>query len=297
MRSIALECQKCGAKLQVDEQAAVYTCKYCHTAHQRDYSGEAAPTPHSLLTMAERVFARGEFGKAMQLIEQGLVIDPHNKALLALESKTSSQLKLMGLSQIQGAEDEVERINLSSEAERYYQQANSILRSHEANFELTDGNTNLGIEYINRSLENSPENPKYLHLKALLLWVGKNEKEAARVILEKAASINPRDIDIQNDLKELKSAPCFIATAAFGTSTAAEVGILRVWRDQRLAHSLWGRLFVNMYYEVSPPVAKFISTRPIARKLIRALLQPLLRTVSQRGPIACGAQSDRKELG
>lgn len=184
-------------------------------------------------------------------------------------------------------------INLNAEAEQYSLQAQFILSALQINKKVygsnsaltgaTPANVDLGIQYINRSIENSPNNPAYLNLKALLLWEGKGEKEAAKILLEKAASINPRDINIQNNLNALKSSPCFIATAAFGTPMADEVEILRVWRDQRLAYSLFGRVFVSVYYKLSPPIAKFISTRPMARTLTRALLHPLLRAISIHG--------------
>ena len=299
MGLIALECQKCGASLQVDAAAATYTCKYCHTAHERDYSGGVAPTPHSLRAVAERAFDRGEFGKAMQFIEQGLTIDPHHKDLLALESKTNAQLELIGNSHAEQTAQQIGQINLHAEAEQYSLKAQFILSSLQANKKVygsnsaltgaTPANVDLAIQYIDRSLENFPENPVYLNTKALLLWEGKGDKVAAQELLERAASINPRDIDIQNNLAALRSSPCFIATAAFGTPMAAEVDVLRAWRDQFLARTFLGRAFITAYYNLSPPIASFIAPRPAIRRLFRALLRPLLKTLSERS-----ASSERR---
>jgi hypothetical protein len=65
---------------------------------------------------------------------------------------------------------------------------------------------------------------------------------------------------------------CFIATAAYGTSTAAEIDTLRAFRDEVLLQNSLGSQLVNLYYEVSPPVADFISEHDVLRTLVRELL-------------------------
>jgi hypothetical protein len=65
---------------------------------------------------------------------------------------------------------------------------------------------------------------------------------------------------------------CFIATAAYGTETAAELDILRDFRDQVLLENALGSLFVETYYKVSPPVADFIATNDFLRAVVREVL-------------------------
>jgi len=62
---------------------------------------------------------------------------------------------------------------------------------------------------------------------------------------------------------------CFIATAAYGTETAAELDILRDFRDQVLLKNALGSLFVGAYYEVSPPIADFIAENEFLRAVVR----------------------------
>jgi hypothetical protein len=69
---------------------------------------------------------------------------------------------------------------------------------------------------------------------------------------------------------------CFIATAAFGSPLNGSVVILRRFRDRILLASNWGKSFVDLYYRYSPRLATAISVRPFARKIVRALLWPVV---------------------
>jgi hypothetical protein len=65
---------------------------------------------------------------------------------------------------------------------------------------------------------------------------------------------------------------CFIATAAYGTSSAEEIDTLRAFRDEVLLESTVGTQLVEWYYQTSPPVADFISENDVLKALVRELL-------------------------
>jgi len=65
---------------------------------------------------------------------------------------------------------------------------------------------------------------------------------------------------------------CFIATAAYGTETAAELDILRDFRDQVLLKNALGSRFVEAYYKLSPPIADFIAENDFLRAVVREVL-------------------------
>ncbi|MDY6880465.1 MAG: fibronectin type III domain-containing protein [Thermodesulfobacteriota bacterium] len=69
---------------------------------------------------------------------------------------------------------------------------------------------------------------------------------------------------------------CFIATAAFGSPMEPQVFLLRQFRDQYLLSNGPGRAFVHAYYRYSPPLADLIGDHGLARKMVRAGLQPLI---------------------
>lgn len=72
------------------------------------------------------------------------------------------------------------------------------------------------------------------------------------------------------------SGGCFIATAAFGSAMEPHVGILRDFRDKYLVTKVFGRLLVNTYYKLSPPVADHISKHMFLRRVVRVGLLPLV---------------------
>jgi C1A family cysteine protease len=67
---------------------------------------------------------------------------------------------------------------------------------------------------------------------------------------------------------------CFIATAAYGTSMAQEIQVLREFRDECLLTNPVGQAFVDFYYRVSPPIAEFITEHPYLKPIVRAGLLP-----------------------
>ena len=67
---------------------------------------------------------------------------------------------------------------------------------------------------------------------------------------------------------------CFIATAAYGTPIAEEIGILRQFRDEYLLTNPMGNALVDLYYRVSPPMAEFITAHPSLKPIVRTGLVP-----------------------
>jgi hypothetical protein len=72
---------------------------------------------------------------------------------------------------------------------------------------------------------------------------------------------------------------CFIATAAYGSSMAGDVLVLRNFRDRYLLTNGFGQMLVNTYYAVSPPIAHFIAQHDTLRAATRAVLAPVIFTV------------------
>ncbi len=69
---------------------------------------------------------------------------------------------------------------------------------------------------------------------------------------------------------------CFIATAAYGTPMAAQIGSLRSVRDSYLIGTPLGAAFVDTYYRLSPPIAGVVSESAALRQGVRIALSPVI---------------------
>ena len=72
---------------------------------------------------------------------------------------------------------------------------------------------------------------------------------------------------------------CFIATAAYGSYLHPKVAELRSFRDRYLLTNAPGRLFVALYYRLSPPIARVIAGHEWMRVAVRGMLTPVVLAV------------------
>lgn len=70
--------------------------------------------------------------------------------------------------------------------------------------------------------------------------------------------------------------PCFVATAAYGTPLARDIGALRRFRDRHLATNAPGRALVSVYYDVGPSLAALVREHDALRAAARAVIAPLV---------------------
>jgi hypothetical protein len=66
----------------------------------------------------------------------------------------------------------------------------------------------------------------------------------------------------------------FTAIAAYGTSMAGEIEILRQFRNEYLLTNPLGQALVGLYYRFSPPMAEFITGHPSLKPIARVGLLP-----------------------
>ena len=81
-------------------------------------------------------------------------------------------------------------------------------------------------------------------------------------------------------------APCFIATAAYGSAMEPEVKVLREFRDQWLLTNRLGRGFTAVYYRYSPAIADWIRPNEGLRAATRSALWPIVAAI--RNPAESG---------
>jgi hypothetical protein len=95
----------------------------------------------------------------------------------------------------------------------------------------------------------------------------------------------------------ITASACFIATVCYGSPLAAEVEMLRRFRNRYLMRTAPGRWFAYLYYRFSPRVAGWLWSRPVARERARRYLvgpiAAMVRSLFFRDlEFASGSQSD-----
>jgi tetratricopeptide (TPR) repeat protein len=75
---------------------------------------------------------------------------------------------------------------------------------------------------------------------------------------------------------------CYIATAVYGSHDADEVLILRRYRDEALANSVVGRIFIGVYYAVSPSIAPRFAHWAMLNRIARRILNAFVRRLQSR---------------
>lgn len=216
-------CLRCGYERKSTDSAPDYECPSCGRIYAKMEAAHTKPP----LTKADSVESSGQkfIAKANKVIVALKEANEKNKAIVAASMATQNNTNA---SQNTNANKDVDSsVSLSikgtrhlsveeiAEAQQYHLKAQFILNELHANIKVygsnsgfnggNPANVNLALQYINRSLEICPDNTAYLNLKALLLWEGLGLKQQALEILERAVALNPRDIDIQNNLNTFKN--------------------------------------------------------------------------------------------
>ena len=78
-----------------------------------------------------------------------------------------------------------------------------------------------------------------------------------------------------------KKEGCYIATAVYGSYDAPEVLVLRRFRDTKLLPCLPGRIFVRLYYAISPILVRNLGSNSLFKSLCRKVLNKIVSTYLQ----------------
>lgn len=114
----------------------------------------------------------------------------------------------------------------------------------------------------------------------LFLLSGEKEEEQSPYRTDGTLKADLSDFPgLKERIRREKSGGCYIATAVYGSYEAPEVLILRRFRDKVLLNHGWGRVFVKIYYTLSPPVAKALGNARFINRLVRGMLDRIVSLV------------------
>ena len=80
-----------------------------------------------------------------------------------------------------------------------------------------------------------------------------------------------------------KKKACYVATCVYGSYDCPQVWVLRRFRDKRLNQSWYGRLFVKLYYGVSPKLVALFGETAFFRNFNRKILDKMVGKLRREG--------------
>ena len=80
-----------------------------------------------------------------------------------------------------------------------------------------------------------------------------------------------------------QSGGCYIATCVYGSYDCPQVWVLRRFRDDTLNVSVLGRLFIKLYYAVSPFLVKHFGKFACIRGLWKCITDSMVNSLEQKG--------------
>lgn len=76
---------------------------------------------------------------------------------------------------------------------------------------------------------------------------------------------------------------CYVATCVYGDYDCPEVWTLRRFRDNTLGATWYGRMFIRMYYAVSPTIVKWFGNTTWFKQMWKGKLDKLVKRLQNNG--------------
>lgn len=76
---------------------------------------------------------------------------------------------------------------------------------------------------------------------------------------------------------------CYIATSVYGSYDCPQVWVLRRFRDEKLAKTWHGRLFIKFYYAFSPSMVRYFGENKLFKKVWKKRLDKFVKELQEKG--------------
>lgn len=121
----------------------------------------------------------------------------------------------------------------------------------------------------------------------LMSWLA-NKETNITTITKYANKIQKFDSSYQmpsvnTSSKDTSSGGCYVATAVYGSYDCPQVWTLRRFRDNELALTWYGRLFIYLYYAISPTLVKWFGETNWFKNMWRGTLDKMVKNLKAKG--------------
>lgn len=92
-----------------------------------------------------------------------------------------------------------------------------------------------------------------------------------------------KQVDTSYATPTVNSGGCYVATAVYGSYDCPEVWTLRRFRDNTLAETWYGRVFINTYYAISPTLVKWFGNTNWFKNMWKPALDKMVKKLNNNG--------------
>lgn len=129
---------------------------------------------------------------------------------------------------------------------------------------------------------------KYIDLYDELFTGSSNDKHGLKAYNNRyrsssSSSYRPSSSPSSSYSSPSSSGGCYVATAVYGSYDCPEVWLLRRYRDYYLDKNFFGRLFIKIYYAISPTLVKWFGKSKWFKKLIKPILEKKIKKLKELG--------------
>ena len=101
--------------------------------------------------------------------------------------------------------------------------------------------------------------------------------------IEKMVKANLRELHPESEALKVKKGGCYVATAVYGSYDCPQVWTLRRYRDNTLAETWYGRIFIHTYYSISPTLVKWFGDTNWFKNMWKPKLDKMVKKLNNEG--------------
>lgn len=257
MPLVKAQCCNCGSALEVDASKEAAICPFCNTPY-----------------IVEKAILNANGSNSINIDNATINISTENVDNLLLRALEFENQE--NYNKAIEYYNKILDIDFNNESAR-----NGLSRINEKTSEIYIGHTKITLEDKKELIISLPN--KMLAIKRVREISGCGLKEAKAFV--ECGFNDWKECDLSQLVSDSggSSGGCYVATSVYGSYDCPQVWTLRRFRDNSLANVWYGRLFIKIYYFVSPTIVKWFGDTRWFNNICKSKLDKIVCNLKANG--------------